>query len=72
MIKAKQGFIKAEQIPEIVLETLNRAHGDIVNPQALATALNAWLDSFSGNTWPDLKPTIVLPIGDTEKQNDKT
>lgn len=69
MIKAKQGFIKAEQIPEEVQEALIRAHGDIVSPQALATALNAWPDSFSGNTWPDLKPTIVFPLGDTE---DKT
>ena len=29
---------------------------------ACAAALNAWPGWFSGNAWPDLAPTIVLPL----------
>ena len=35
-------MLKAEQIPMEVQDALNKAHGFIVSPQALAAALNAW------------------------------
>ena len=35
-------MLKAEQIPLEVQVALNKAHGFIVSPQALASAINAW------------------------------
>lgn len=35
-------MLKDEQIPMEVQDALNKAHGFIVSPQALAAAINAW------------------------------
>jgi hypothetical protein len=63
-------MLKSEQIPMEVQDALNKAHGFIVSPQALASAINAW----PGMTWacrgkgtpPHL---LFLPLP-TESSND--
>jgi len=57
--------IKPEQIPDEVAEAFIAAlYGEPGLPyrKAIAAALNAWPGRFSGNAWPDLAPTIVLPL----------
>lgn len=34
---------------------------------ALAAGLAVWPNAFNGNTWPDLAPTIVLPLQESGK-----
>jgi len=57
--------INPEQIPDEVAEAFIAAlYGEPGLPyrKAIAAALNAWPGRFSGNAWPDLAPTIVLPL----------
>jgi hypothetical protein len=64
--------IKPEQIPEEVLRALCASMGcewvmqdkedQIIIRRHIAAAIAAWPGWFNGNTWPDLAPTIVLPL----------
>lgn len=61
-------MIKPEQIPDEVVEAAHRAalEADFnMRDQlraAIVAAINTWPGRFSGNAWPDLAPTIVLPL----------
>lgn len=58
-------MIKPEQIPEaVVYEVFKRCEWDTEREaaEAIAAALNVWPGRFNGNAWPDLAPTIVLPL----------
>ncbi len=57
-------MIKAKQIPKEVENALMQSliFSGQDGAEALASALNAWPGRFSGNAWPDLAPTIVLPL----------
>jgi hypothetical protein len=57
-------MIKPEQIPyEVKLRLRAILHdGETDEAKAIAAAINAWPGWFNGNAWPDLAPTIVLPL----------
>ena len=62
-------MIKAEQIPDEVVKAARHAFYNATGPTisddwrtALTAGLAAWPGWFSGNAWPDLAPTIVLPL----------
>ena len=59
-------MLKSEQIPMEVQDALNKAHGFIVSPQALASALNAWpgMSVFPGmqRGTRETPPHIILPL----------
>ena len=65
-------MIKPEQIPEEVLRALCASMGcewvmqdkedQIIIRRHIAAAINAWPGRFSGHAWPDLAPTIGLPL----------
>lgn len=60
-------MLKSEQIPMEVQDALNKAHGFIVSPQALASAINAWPGAIHNGHWL-LFPHTKLPL--TENNND--
>ena len=67
-------MLKSEQIPMEVQDALNKAHGFIVSPQALAAAINAWpgmsdipAGEFDGEQYPRI---IHLPL--TQENNNGT
>ena len=58
-------MLKSEQIPLEVQVALNKAHGFIVSPQALASALNAW-PGMQHCRWNELNAAfsshLILPL----------
>lgn len=67
-------MIKHEQIPDEVVKAARHAFYTATGPTisddwraALIAGLEAWPGRFSGNAWPDLAPTIVLPL--TQENN---
>ena len=64
-------MLKPEQIPMEVQDALNKAHGFIVSPQALAAAINAW-PGMQHCRWNELNAALsshlILPL--TENIND--
>jgi hypothetical protein len=62
-------MIKPEQIPYEVKMRLRAVllDGETDEAVAIAAAINVWPGRFSGNAWPDLAPTIVLPL--TQENN---
>jgi hypothetical protein len=57
-------MIKPEQIPYEVKLKLRAVllDGETDEAVAIAAAINVWPGRFNGNAWPDLAPTIVLPL----------
>jgi hypothetical protein len=59
--------IKPEQIPDEVVKAALLTDERLGMRVVIAAAINAWPGRFSGNAWPDLAPTIVLPL--TQENN---
>jgi hypothetical protein len=63
--------IKPEQIPDEVVDAMLESIGSFFcraeARAACAAMLAAWPGRFNGNAWPDLAPTIVLPL--TQENN---
>jgi hypothetical protein len=66
-------MIKPEQIPEEVEAAMAYAYLEAASQNrrpdecwriAIAAGINAWPGVFDGHTWPDLVPTLVLPLKD--------
>lgn len=65
-------MLKAEQIPMEVQDALNKAHGFIISPQALAAALNAWPGMDTGpNIYGRRDAIIHLPLPLTQEASDE-
>ena len=56
-------MIKPEQIPPECIQVFKAMVEVNSSPaQVMAMVLNNWPEAFDGHTWPDLVPTLVLPI----------
>ena len=65
-------MLKSEQIPMEVQDALNKAHGFIVSPQALASALNAWpgMSQIEENDSASIREMVAIILPLTEARDE--